>query len=128
MSTGSLNYLQIPAVDLEESATFYEQVFGWQVTWHPTVGKDYEQTSYPEFVDSTGRGGGGFVLGRPASREPGLLPTIAVDSIDHTLAAVTAHGGEVVKPRTAIAEGVDWEAIFRDPAGNAFGLFEEATM
>ena len=54
-----------------------------------------------------------------------MLPTIAVDSIEHTLAAVAAHGGEIVKPRTAIVEASDWEAIFRDPAGNAFGLFEE---
>jgi predicted enzyme related to lactoylglutathione lyase len=37
---------------------------------------------------------------------------------------VVAHGGEVVKPRTAIVEGVDWEAMFRDPAGNTFGLYE----
>jgi hypothetical protein len=60
----TLNYLQVPADDLEESATFHEQVFGWTVIWHPTEGKDYEQTSYPEFADSTGRNGGGFVLDR----------------------------------------------------------------
>ena len=84
-----------------------------------------DQAGCQEFADSTGRNGGGFVLGRPPSREPGLLPTIAVDSIEHTLAAVAAHGGEIVKPRTAIVEASDWEAIFRDPAGNAFGLFEE---
>jgi len=47
-----------------------------------------------------------------------------VDSIDDILEAVVSHGGEVVKPRTSIVEGVDSEAMFRDPAGNAFGLYE----
>jgi predicted enzyme related to lactoylglutathione lyase len=125
MTTAALNYLQIPALDLEESIAFYEDVLGWRVTRHPAVGNVLEQTGYPEFVDSTGRAGGGFVLGRPAAREPGLLPCIAVDSIDEVLAAVVTHGGDVVKPRTPIVEGVDWEAQFRDPAGNVFGLFEQ---
>jgi uncharacterized protein len=123
MAKGTLNYLQIPSVDLEESIRFYEGVFGWSVRRHPNV-SDLEQTGYPEFADSTGTNGGGFVLGRPPSREPGLLPCIGVDSIDETLAAVVDLGGEVVKPKTPIVEGVDWEAEFRDPAGNTFGLFE----
>lgn len=125
MATGVLNYVQIPATDLEASITFYEEVFGWTVRRHPTAGGDLEQTSYPEFSDSTGRNGGGFVLDRPPSREPGVLPCIAVTSIDETLTAVLERGGEVVQPKAAIVAGVDWEAIFRDPAGNAFGLFEE---
>jgi predicted enzyme related to lactoylglutathione lyase len=123
-SKAVLNYLQIPAVNLEESVTFYERVLGWKVKRHPAVGDIVDQTGYPEFTDSSGRAGGGFVLGRPPSREPGLLPCIAVDSIDSVLSAVVENGGEVVKPRTAIVEGADWEAIFRDPAGNAFGLYE----
>lgn len=123
MSKGTLNYLQIPAVDLEQSIRFYEQVFGWTVRRHGNV-SDLEQTSYPEFADATGNNGGGFVLGRPPSRDPGLLPCIAVESIDETLQAAIDHGGEVVKPKTAIVEGVDWEAEVRDPAGNVLGLFE----
>jgi predicted enzyme related to lactoylglutathione lyase len=123
-SKAVLNYLQIPTVDVEQSITFYEQVLGWKVRRHPAVGDVLDQSGYPEFTDSTGRSGGGFVLGRPASRERGLLPCIAVDSIDDVLSRVVAHGGEIVKPRTAIVEGVDWEAMFRDPAGNTFGLYE----
>jgi predicted enzyme related to lactoylglutathione lyase len=125
VSKAVLNYLQIPAVNLEQSVTFYEEVLGWQVRRHAAVGDVLDQSGYPEFTDSTGRAGGGFVLGRPPSREPGLLPCIAVDSIDAVLEAVVAHGGEIVKARTPIVAGVDYEAIFRDPAGNAMGLFQE---
>lgn len=127
MTTGVLNYVQIPAADLEESITFYEQVFGWTSTRHPSPGSRFlDQSGYAGFADSTGENGGEFVLGRPPTSEPGLLPCIGVGSIADTLHAVLAHGGEVVKPRTPIVDGVDWEAIFRDPAGNVFGLFEQA--
>ncbi len=126
MTRAQLNYVQIPVLDLDESITFYEEVLGWKVTRHPTVGTVADQSGYPEFTDSTGQAGGAFVLGRVPSREPGIMPCIAVDSIASVLEAVVQFGGEVVKPRTAIVEGTDWEATFRDPAGNAFGLYEHA--
>lgn len=119
MRQGTMNYLEIPADDLQTSATFYEEVFGWQVRWHPTPGQGMEQSTYPEFADSTGRNGGAFVLGRER-----LQPHIAVASIDDTLAAIVAQGGEIVQPRTPIVDGVDWTATFRDPAGNELALFE----
>jgi hypothetical protein len=128
MARGTLNYVQIPAADLEASASFYEDVFGWRINRYPAPapGGTEPQTGYVGFVDSSGQVGGEFVLGRAPTREPGLLPSIHVDSIDDTLSAVSAHGGEIVKPRTAIVEGADWQAIFRDPAGNAFALYEVA--
>jgi predicted enzyme related to lactoylglutathione lyase len=124
MTRAALNYIQIPAIDLEDSITFFEDVLGWKVKRHPTVGAVLDQTAYPEFTDSTGNAGGAFVLGRPPSREPGVMACIAVDNIDDVLEAVVSHGGEIVKRCTAIVEGADWEAVFRDPAGNAFGLYE----
>lgn len=126
MVKGTLNYLQIPAEDLDASSSFYEDVFGWTINRYPSVApnSDQPQTGYVGFVDSSGQVGGEFVLGREPSREPGLLPSILVENIDDTLAAVVEHGGEVAKPRTPIVEGTDWQAIFRDPAGNAMALFE----
>jgi predicted enzyme related to lactoylglutathione lyase len=130
MAKGTLNYIQIPATDLDVSAAFYEEVFGWRINRYPAPGptEDEPQTGYVGFVDSAGHVGGEFVLDRPASREPGLLPSIHVDSIDDALAAVVDRGGEIVKPRTAIVDGADWQAIFRDPAGNAFALYEAAAQ
>jgi predicted enzyme related to lactoylglutathione lyase len=49
-----------------------------------------------------------------------------VEVIDETLRAVVDNGGEVATARTPILEGVDWEAAFRDPAGNMIGLYESA--
>lgn len=127
MTRAILNYLQIPADDLDDSSAFYENVFGWEITRYPSPGQTADQTGYVGFTDSSGHNGGEFVVGRPPSRDPGLLPCIAVDSIDDTLAGVVSNGGEVVRPRTAIVAGKDWEATFRDPAGNVLALFEEAS-
>jgi predicted enzyme related to lactoylglutathione lyase len=126
MTQGTLNYIEIPAVDLDESATFYEEVFGWSVTRSPNVAPGLEQTSYPSFADATGRVGGGFVLGRRPSEEAGILPCILVENIHETLEAIVDKGGKIASPRTPIVEGIDWEATFRDPAGNVLGLFESA--
>lgn len=112
---GGLSYLHMPAVDVHQSATFYEQVFGWNIR-----GRD---TDHPSFDDGTGHVSGAWVTNRSISREPGLLPYIYVNRIDDILKQVQAHGGETVK--APYPEGNLWVAPFRDPAGNVIGLWQE---
>jgi predicted enzyme related to lactoylglutathione lyase len=111
---GGLSYLEVPAVDPQRSATFYEQVVGWRV----------EQRGPDDFRfgDTTGHLIGRWVTGRSAAREPGLLPYIYVDGVDDAVARVVAHGGEVV--RKPYAEGDVRVATVRDPAGNLIGLWQ----
>jgi uncharacterized protein len=112
---GGLSYLHIPAVNVHQSAAFYEQVFGWKIH-----GRD---TGHPGFDDGTGHVGGAWVTDQAISREPGLLPYIYVDHIDDTIEQVEARGGEIVKAPSP--EGNLWVATFRDPAGNVLGLWQE---
>ena len=112
---GGLSYLEIPAVDAQKSATFYEQVLGWR------IGR--RGSDNPRFEDLTGHLIGGWVTGRAISREPGLLAYIYVDRIDDAVGRVAAHGGEVVK--APYPEGNLWVATVRDPAGNVIGLWQE---
>lgn len=112
---GGLSYLEIPAVDPRQSAVFYEKVFGWNLR--------ERDTDDPRFDDATGHLIGRWVPGRAISREPGLLPYIYVDRIDDAVGRVVAHGGEVVRP--PYVEGNLWVAVFRDPAGNVIGLWQE---
>ena len=111
-------YLEIPAVDPRQSATFYENVFGWNIR--------HRDTPRPSFDDATGNVGGAWVTGREIGREPTLLPYIWVDNIDATLAQVAAHGGLIVaSPRSDSPGNAPWIASFRDPAGNLLGLYQE---
>jgi predicted enzyme related to lactoylglutathione lyase len=48
-----------------------------------------------------------------------------VDDIGRSLAKIQAAGGRVLTPRTDIAPGAGAFAVFTDPAGAEFGLYEE---
>ena len=48
-----------------------------------------------------------------------------VDDIPNTLKKIEAAGGRVLTPRTDIAPGSGAFAVFADPAGTEFGLYEE---
>jgi predicted enzyme related to lactoylglutathione lyase len=111
---GRITYLEIPTVDAERSATFYEAVFGWQV--------ERREAGDLRFDDRSGRMIGRWVPERPAAREPGWLPFIYVDRIDDAVARIPTFGGEVVEP--PYAEGDLWVAKLRDPAGNLMGVWQ----
>jgi predicted enzyme related to lactoylglutathione lyase/uncharacterized glyoxalase superfamily protein PhnB len=112
-------YLEIPAVDTQKSAAFYESVFGWNIR--------HRDTPRPSFDDATGNVSGAWITGREIAREPGLLPYIWVDNIDATLAQVGTHGGQVVASPQPDSPGTpSWIASFRDPAGNLLGLYQES--
>jgi predicted enzyme related to lactoylglutathione lyase len=112
-----LCYLEIPAIDAHQSATFYEKVFGWDIR--------HRDTPRPSFAYPSADVTGAWVTGRAVSREPGLLPYIWVDDIDDSLARIAAHGGSVVEPPHRDSPGGEWIATFRDPAGNLIGLYQE---
>ena len=111
---GHVSYLEIPAVDSEQSAAFYEAVFGWRI--HR---RDFGNIS---FDDRSGALIGRWATGCAVSREPGLLPYIYVDRIDEIVERVWRRGGEVVK--SPYPEGDLWVATFRDPAGNMIGAWQ----
>ena len=113
-------YLQIPSIDVHQSADFYERVFGWHIR--------HRETGHPSFDDATGNVSGGWFTDRSPARDArlGLLPSIWVDNIDATLAVVAANGGEIVDARHPDSPGsTSWIASFRDPAGNVLGLYQE---
>ena len=84
MSAASLNgkicYLEMPATDVAQSATFYSRVFGWNIR--------KRGDGATAFDDATGQVSGAWVLGRPASSIPGLLFYIMVESVEDTVQAV----------------------------------------
>jgi uncharacterized protein len=114
-ANGKICYLEIPAADIRRSADFYSAVFGWALR--------QRGDGRTAFDDGVGEVSGTWVLGRPASPTPGLLVYIMVDSVEATIQAVKAHGGEIAQPIGADASEIT--ARFRDPAGNVIGLYQE---
>ncbi len=108
-----MSYLRIPALDARQSAGFYEAVFGWTVGGNP---------DRPSFEDGTGHVIGHFMTDLSVAGEAGILPFIYVERVDETVRRITACGGVVTKP--PYREGDLWVATFRDPAGNALGVWQ----
>jgi uncharacterized protein len=115
VANGKICYVEIPASDVGRSVEFYAAVFGWQIRK-----RGDGQTA---FDDAVGEVSGTWVTGRPPSTEPGLLLYVMVDSVEATVDAVVAHGGEIVQPVGGDAPEIT--ARFRDPAGNVIGLYQE---
>jgi predicted enzyme related to lactoylglutathione lyase len=114
-TNGKICYIEMPATDIARSAEFYRRVFGWNIR---TRGN-----GSTAFDDATGQVSGSWVLGRPPLSTPGLMVYIMVDSVEATVAAISAIGGEIVQPIGADAPEIT--ARFRDPGGNVIGLYQQ---
>src|SRR6266516_42022 len=90
LGNGKVCYLEIPALDINRSAGFYKEVFGWQTR---TRGD-----GSLAFDDGVGQVSGTWVLGRKPMTEIGLLIYIMVDSVAATIDALIAKGGKLVQP------------------------------
>lgn len=114
-ANGKICYIELPTEDIHRSANFYKKIFGWNVR---TRGD-----GSTAFDDAVGEVSGAWVKGRPAAATPGLLFYIMVDSVEKTLDAVVANGGEVVQAIGADAPEIT--ARFKDPGGNVVGLYQQ---
>jgi len=115
LANGKVCYIEIPAIDINRSASFYKEVFGWQVR--------QRGDGHIAFDDTVGEVSGTWVAGRKAATEPGLLIYIMVDSVAATVAAVVANNGKIVQPIGMDAPEIT--ARFSDPAGNVIGLYQQ---
>ena len=88
--TGKICYIEITAIDISESARFYQQVFGWHIK--------QRSDGSTAFDDTTGGVSGTSVPGRPPTTNPGLLVSIMVASAAKTIEDIIAAGGMIVQP------------------------------
>ena len=116
MSHGKICYLEIPAKTAEASADFYKSIFGWTVR---------KRGDGALAFDDTGGVSGTWVKESDRTPDEQTRVYIMVDDIADTLKKIEASGGRVQTPRTDIAPGSGAFAVFTDPAGAEFGLYEQ---
>lgn len=111
-------HFELATSDLEKTAAFYREVFGWQIQkWEGPVGYwlvNTGDTSTPGINGGLMQTGGDF---------SGTINTIEVEDIDASIAKVLANGGEIILPRDAIP-GVGYQAYFKDSCGIMVGLHQ----
>lgn len=106
-----INYVELPVHGVGRVRSFYADAFGWQFT---DFGPDYAATMTGD-VDLG-------LNGDVEQHSEALLPVIAVDDLDATLAQVQQAGGEVVVPTFAFPGGRRFH--FRDPAGHVLAAMQ----
>lgn len=111
---GKICYLEIPALDINESASFYESVFKWSL-------KD-KGTEHTGFDDISNNVSGMWALDRKPSGEPGILVHVFTENIDETLNLIVKHSGNIGSGKSS--SGKADKAIFSDPFGNVMGLYQ----
>jgi len=111
---GKICYVEIPASDIDQSASFYRTVFDW----HTRTRGDGRLA----FDDGVGQVSGTWVTGRPPASTPGFMLYVMVDSVAATIDKAVAHGGTLVQPIGADAPEITARVL--DPGGNIIGLYQ----
>ena len=119
----TFDWIEIRTSQVEETARFFESLFGWQIT------QKLDADGSPVWLFDTGGEPrlenlrrGGFWL-RPVVEQPGVVVYILVDDIDQTLQKAVELGGKIVAPKSP--QGSAFKAFFTDPSGALFGVWEE---
>ncbi|MGI8904562.1 MAG: VOC family protein [Solirubrobacteraceae bacterium] len=115
---GALSWNDLASPDMDASARFYRELFGWVV--EPVEGSEPQM---PYMTIKTGDGGlnGGMRHLTPPGTPPHWLVYFGIDDLDAGLAKVSELGGaRIVEPMDI---GPGRIAIVRDPQGAVFALY-----
>jgi len=126
-------HFEIHSLQPEKAATFYREVFGWDITeWvipGTTVPEENRYWTVTTGPDAEPGINGGLVVRRtakPAEGQPvnAYVCTIAVASLGESIGRAQKAGGALAVPKMPIP-GIGWLAYCKDPDGNIFGLLQE---
>lgn len=111
-----VEHFEIPADDITRAAAFYREVLDFE---YEPWGDDMGMLTNPG-----GEGINGDLHQRGAAPHPTIVFT--VDSIEKTVEAAVARGGEQVGNIAHLTETSRWVYI-RDSEGNLVGLYDEVS-
>ncbi|MBK9187629.1 MAG: VOC family protein [Phycisphaerales bacterium] len=113
-------HFEIGCNDLEKTRSFYAQLFGWEYAPGAPNMAMIGNVGPMAPTKTDGIGGHLTALGHP----PHQYVTIyaQVEDIDATLQKAEKLGGSTIVPKTEVPT-MGWFAWFKDPEGNAIGLW-----
>ncbi len=112
-------FFEVVSTDAPRAQKFYAELFGWQVAADPAMG-GYALVDTGAGDDAVGGGIG------PAETpaEAGVKIYMRVDDLDGYLDRAEKLGGQRLVPPTDLPGGYGRIAVFKDPDGNAVGLWQ----
>ena len=119
-TTNSLNWFEIPAIDVARSKKFYETIFG--IEMEDNEMGDSKMAFFP-WTPGSGKATGAVV--QSENHKPSMEGTIvylnANPTIDHVIDKVEGAGGKVLAPKMSIGDH-GHIAFIMDTEGNNIGL------
>jgi predicted enzyme related to lactoylglutathione lyase len=115
--TNALCHFEFMTGNVDSTRSFYSAIFGWKFDDHAVPGYTLIHTGHEPT--------GGMFPKPDAAPSSCMNVYFTVPSIDDTLKAVKANGGQVLVPKTAVPN-VGHLAMFMDPEGIAVGLMQPA--
>jgi hypothetical protein len=111
-----IEWLEIPAPDLDKAKSFYSIVFNWTM-------EEYT----PEFCvfNLEGFHGGLNKNRKRIAKSEGIIFSISVDDINTTLDKIVKHGGKIIEKKYEIGKDIGFAAMFSDPNGNHIELWSK---
>ena len=110
-----INYLELPARDLDAAQEFYEGAFGWSFT-------DYGP-EYRAFNDGTIDGGFYKAEAASSTTNGAALIVLYASDLEETKDTVSRNGGAIVKDIFAFPGGRRFH--FADPNGNELAVWSD---
>lgn len=119
----AISWFEIPSVDLDRAANFYETIFGVQLI--PVDLVQIKMRMFPIDDPLTGIGGAvvyakGFY--EPSSTAGPLIYLNANPDVQQVLDKVEAAGGKIIVPKTHISDDKGYMAVLMDTEGNRIAL------
>jgi predicted enzyme related to lactoylglutathione lyase len=123
MHRDAITWFEIPALDIDRAAAFYERLLGQPLRRETINGMSLAVFPYAE------GGVSGCLQAGPGAPAPGSATLVYLDatpSLDAALVRAQQAGGRVLKERTALPPGMGVFAHIEDPEGNRVGLHAPA--
>ncbi len=114
MKPCAIEWITIPAPNLEAGIVFYRDVFGFTL----------EKFNERFWVFRAGNISGGLDLDLSVNGA-GIGFSVTVPDMQGAMERITAFGGTIVKDPCELAPGAGFSAKFTDPSGNLLELYAE---
>jgi len=121
-TTNSLNWFEVPAIDIARAKKFYETIFNIQMQDMPEM-MGMKMAGFPAEMGS-GKANG--ALAQSPMHKPSMDGCViylnANPDIDAVINRIEEAGGKIVMPKTVIGKDIGSMAFFVDTEGNKMGL------
>jgi predicted enzyme related to lactoylglutathione lyase len=120
---GTPCWVDLGSPDLDASIEFYGGLFGWKVPEHENT----EQTGGYRRAAKNGVDVAGMMPLMQEGQPPAWSSYVSVTDAEATAAAVTEAGGSVIAEPMDVL-GMGHMAVFADPSGAVFGIWQPGTF